>query len=192
MNARRPLRSSLCVKTVEAPSLAGSIWNLCKPAMVNTGGPCQENKLSVFSFCYWESSAYFSFFVFGGRVLFSPWLQRRTWSSQCWLRFCLPRKALAGSWWCPWARSPWAIPCAIPGMLRSWVARGAIIGQLVSPRIRVLGLVHTISRTLAGGAAISIVLVIILAVVWLGKLDARERGDTNKRCQYQVKCVDIG
>lgn len=50
MNARRPLRSSLCVKTVEAPSLAGSIWNLCKPAIVNTGGPCQENKLSVFSF----------------------------------------------------------------------------------------------------------------------------------------------
>lgn len=49
MNARRPLRSSDCVKTVEAPSLAGSIWNLCKPAIVNTGGPCQENKLSVFS-----------------------------------------------------------------------------------------------------------------------------------------------
>ena len=30
--------------------MAGSIWSLCKPAMVNTGGPCQENKLSVFSF----------------------------------------------------------------------------------------------------------------------------------------------
>ena len=37
-------------------------------------------------------------------------------------------------------------------------------------------MVHTISRTLAGGAAISIVLVIILTVMWLGGLDARGRG----------------
>lgn len=182
INARRPLRSSDWVKTVEAPSLAGSIWNLCKPAMVNTGGPCQENKLSVFSFGVDNLQLTFLCFFFydRGKALFSPWLQRRTWSSQCWLRFCLLRKVFAGSWCCPWARSPSAIPYAIPGMLRSWETRGAITGQLVSRRIRASKVVHTISRTLAGGAAISIVLVIILTVMWLGGVGCARKGD--KQC----------
>lgn len=74
INARRPLRSSDWVKTVEAPSLAGSIWNLCKPAMVNTGGPCQENKLSVFSFGVDNLQLTFLCFFFydRGKALFSP------------------------------------------------------------------------------------------------------------------------
>jgi hypothetical protein len=59
-------------------------------------------------------------------------------------------------------------------MLRNSVARGRM-GQLVLPSIPASGLVHTISRTLAGGAAISIVLVIIF-VGGVGRSDARERG----------------
>ena len=71
MNARRPFRSSVCVKTVEAQSLAGSIWNLCKPAMVATGGPCQENKLSVLSFGIGENlQLKFFFFLFQGKMVF--------------------------------------------------------------------------------------------------------------------------
>lgn len=49
-NDRGPLRSSDCVKMVADPSLVGSIWNECKPDTVKTGGPCQENVLSEFSF----------------------------------------------------------------------------------------------------------------------------------------------
>lgn len=79
-NARSPLRSSVCEKTVEAPSLAGSIWNLCKPATVNTGGPCHENRFSVFSYV----KAYFSLHSFCGGwrrrdgCCFSPGPQLRT------------------------------------------------------------------------------------------------------------------
>lgn len=37
-------------------------------------------------------------------------------------------------------------------------------------------MLRTISRTLAGGAAISIVLVIILSVVWLGSVGCARKG----------------